>query len=102
MTTERVMEVTAYCNCGKCCSWEHGLLVGPNHYLALAPGRFPPMRVKRRRTNPYKDKAKQKTFVFDRYWTGTSLSGCVYEGERRARDRRRILDPIRPPKILLS
>mmetsp|Transcript_14592 Transcript_14592/g.41645 ORF Transcript_14592/g.41645 Transcript_14592/m.41645 type:complete len:89 (-) Transcript_14592:3-269(-) len=78
---DHMMEVTAYCNCGKCCSWEHGVVVSPSHYLALALNTFPPVRVKRRRPNPYQDKAKQKTFVFDKYWTGTTLKGCVYEGK---------------------
>mmetsp|Transcript_4016 Transcript_4016/g.10274 ORF Transcript_4016/g.10274 Transcript_4016/m.10274 type:complete len:218 (+) Transcript_4016:199-852(+) len=77
--TRREMETTAYCSCGKCCCWEHGLMVGPSHYLAMHLKPFS-LRVRRRRSNPYQDKKKQKKFIFDRYWTATTLQGCPYEG----------------------
>ena len=86
---ERNMEVTAYCNCGKCCCWEHGLLVSPTHYLALSQTRtfpIPSLRLKRRRKNPYQDEKEQKTFIFDKYWTATTLRGCVYEGESKQKN----------------
>ena len=87
---ERNMEVTAYCNCGKCCCWEHGLLVSPTHYLALSQKTrtfpIPSLRLKRRRKNPYQDEKEQKTFIFDKYWTATTLRGCVYEGESKQKN----------------
>ena len=89
-TMERNMEVTAYCNCGKCCCWEHGLLVSPTHYLALSQTRtlfpIPSLRLKRRRKNPYQDEKEQKTYIFDKYWTATTLRGCVYEGESKQKN----------------
>ena len=79
MAVERVMETTAYCNCGRCCSWEHGLLLGPKHYLSLGGLG---VKLRRRRRNPYHDKSvKERKFIFDRYWTSTTLKGCVYEGK---------------------
>ena len=88
---ERNMEVTAYCNCGKCCCWEHGLLVSPTHYLALSQKTrtlfpIPSLRLKRRRKNPYQDEKQQKTYIFDKYWTATTLRGCVYEGESKQKN----------------
>ena len=44
-------------------------------------GSFPPVRLKKRRDNPHKHKSEQKTYIFDKYWTATSLAGCIYEGK---------------------
>ena len=94
------MEVTAYCNCGKCCCWEHGLLVSPTHYLALCQTSrklfpIPSLRLKRRRKNPYQDEKEQKTYIFDKYWTATTLRGCVYEGESKQKNQNaRITIPL--------
>lgn len=90
------MTVTAYCNCGSCCSWEYGLAITPTRYVAL---RWKPpfiAGIKRRSGSGAVQRTKAgkpKAFLVDRYWTGTSLKGRVYEGTtaqgtppRQARD----------------
>merc|ERR1712157_582959 len=77
---EKVMETTAYCSCGKCCCWEYGMMVTPYHYLAAQPA-LPFVKLAKRRRNPHYHSKDQKSFIFDRYWTATSLKGCAYEGK---------------------
>lgn len=70
------LEVTAYCGCCDCCSWEHGLLLGPV-YLAME-SRLPFVHIRRRRGHP----GSRRPFLLDRYWnphTG-KLAGKLYEG----------------------
>ncbi|KAK9804737.1 hypothetical protein WJX72_002858 [[Myrmecia] bisecta] len=68
------IETTAYCSCGYCCNWEYGLMCGP-WYLAFQK-RFPLIRPRRRR----KPRTGRKSYLVDKYWTATSLSGAPYEG----------------------
>ena len=91
----RDIEATAYCSCGYCCNWEHGLLLGPC-YVAFVP-KAVPVRLRRR----VPSKAGQRPALFDRYWSATNLKGQPYAGTTatmtRPRQARR--GPLHPSSL---